>query len=348
MLDLNPKSQYLNSKQILNPNSPMFQALKFGIWNLKHWNLFMILNFGFRFFLVSIFLCGCQNGRLYKDTRLLMGTFVEVVSADERAGRIVFAEIKRIEGLLSKYKEESQVSRLNKLGELKVSPDTLYVLCEAGKFWRASDGAFDVTVGPLIDLWGFTDKKYRLPDKSKIAEALKSVGFGKIIIDEKNNMVKFTVRGLKLDLGAIAKGYAVDCAVKKIKQAGINSCLINAGGDIYCLGDKFGRPWRVAVRNPLGNKCSGYLQLKDKAVATSGNYEQYFISKGRLYSHIFNPQTGYPVDSDVVSVTVIAPDCLTADALATSIFVLGKEKGLKLAKNFPNIEVKVIERNCNK
>lgn len=274
----------------------------------------------------------------------MMGTFVEVISPDERAGRIAFTEIKRIEGLLSRYKEESEVSRLNKLGELKVSPDTLYVLREAEKFWKASDGAFDVTVGPLMDLWGFTDKKYKLPDKSKIEEALKLIGFAKIIIDEKNNVVKFTVQGVRLDLGAIAKGYAVDCAIKKIKQAGINSCLINAGGDIYCLGDKFGRPWRVAVKNPRGNGYSGYLQLKDKAVATSGNYEQYFNNKGKRYCHIFNPRTGYPVDSDVVSVTVIAPDCLTADALATSTFILGKEKGLKLVRNFPNIEVKVIEK----
>lgn len=273
-----------------------------------------------------------------------MGTFVEVISPDERAGRIVFAEIKRIEGLLSKYKQNSEIARLNKTGILNVSPETLYVIEKSKEFWQASEGAFDITVGPLMDIWGFTDKNFQVPDEAQIKDTLKMVGLEKIIIDKKNNVVKFNVKGIKLDLGAIAKGYAVDCAVKKLKEAGITSCLINAGGQVYCLGDKFGRPWRVAVKNPRGTEISNYLELKDKAVATSGDYEQYFNHKGKRYSHILNPKTGYPADSGVVSVTVVASDGLTADALATSIFVLGKEKGLGLARKFSNLEVKIIEK----
>jgi len=295
------------------------------------------------YYLLSTVLCGCQSKTLYRDTQAMMGTFIEVISPDKEAPNIVFSEIKRIEGLLSKYKGDSEVAKLNTLGKLKVSPDTLYVLRKAKEFWQLSDGAFDITVGPLMDLWGFTDKKYYLPKKEEINRALSKVGFDKIIFNIDDNVVEFKVLGMKIDLGAIAKGYAVDCAVKKLKEHRIKSCLINAGGQIYCLGDKFGRPWNIAVRGPRNKGFWDYLKLKDKAVATSGDYEQYFINNGKRYAHIFNPKTGYPSNSGIVSVTVIAPDGLTADALSTSIFILGKDKGLKLAKKFNNVDVEIIE-----
>ena len=296
------------------------------------------------YYLLSTGLCGCQDKALYKDTQVLMGTFVEVISPDENAKDIVFAEIKRIEDLLSKYKPDSEISKLNKLGQLKVSPDTLFIIKKAKSFWQLSDGAFDITVGPLLDLWGFTDKKFYLPSKLEIDGILNFIGTDKILLQEDDNMVKFEFLRMKIDLGAIAKGYAVDCAVKKIKEKGIKSCLINAGGQIFCLGDKFGKPWHIAVQNPRDkNDILTYLDLKDKAVATSGDYEQYFFKDNHRYCHIFNPKTGYPVEPDLISVTVVAADGLTADALATAIFVLGKEKGEVLAKKFPDVKVKIIE-----
>ena len=289
-------------------------------------------------------LCGCQSQQLYKDTHIMMGTQVEVISPDKRAANIAFTQIKMIEELLSKYNPDSEISRLNKSGELKVSPETFYIIKKAKDFWQISQGTFDITVGPLMDLWGFTDKKYYLPKTEEIKKALGCVGSEKIILNDSDNMVKFTVPGMKLDLGAIAKGFAVGCAINKLKKEGIKSCLINAGGQIYCLGDRFGQPWNVAVKNPRGKGYLGYLKLKDRAVATSGDYEQYFFKGNKRYSHILNPKTGYPVDSGVISVTVIAPDSLTADALATSIFVLGKVKGEKLAQKFPDVKVKIIEK----
>jgi len=293
--------------------------------------------------LIFSFLCGCQNRNLYKDTQLMMGTFVEVTSPDKEASAIVFNEIKRVEDLLSKYKADSEVSKLNKIGKLKVSPGTFYIIKKSKEFWRASNGAFDITVAPLIDLWGFTDKKYFVPDDTEIKNVISLIGSDKIILNDKDNVIKFSVSGMKIDLGGIAKGYAVDCAVAKLKQKGINSCLINAGGQIYCLGDRFAKPWKIAVRDPRGENITGYLRLKNRAIATSGDYEQYFIKNNRRYSHIINPKTGYPADSGIISVTVIAPDGLTADALATSIFVLGKEKGEELAKNYAGVEVKIVE-----
>jgi len=292
--------------------------------------------------LIFGFLSGCQNQKLYKDNRIMMGTFVEVTAPEKRAAPIVFEEIKRIEGLLSKYDPQSEISRLNKAGYLKASIETFYIIKKAKEFCLVSDGAFDITVGPLMDLWGFTDKKYAVPKEEDIKTAFKLVGSEKIILNENNNVIKFKLSGMKVDLGAVAKGYAVDCAVEKLKQAGINSCMINAGGQVYCLGDKSGKPWKIAVQNPRAKGFIGYLELKDKAVSTSGDYRQYFIAGGKKYAHILNPKTGYPADSGLAGVTVIADDGLTADALSTVIFVLGKEQGAIIVKKFPGARIEAI------
>ena len=323
--------------------------------------------------LLAILLCGCQTHQLYKDTQVLMGTFVEVTSPEKKAAGIVFAEIKRMEALLSKYKPDSEISKLNALGKIKASPEVFYVIKKAKEFSEITDGAFDITVGPLMDLWGFTDKNYRLPDKEEIKQALQYTGADKIILDEDKFVVQFAVRGVRVDLGAIAKGYILDCAAGKLKESGVSSCLINAGGQVIALGDKpvrqwfgfphsqshkFGAPWKVAIRNPRkpqGNGLSsdrqshssgfsGYLELKARSVSTSGDYEQYFVIEGRRYAHILNPKTGYPVDNGILSVTVVARSGLVADALSTSIFVLGRHKGGELAaKYFPGAEVRIIE-----
>ena len=292
--------------------------------------------------LVAI-ITGCQNQKLYRDNRLMMGTFVEVTSGDPRAAGIVFTQIRQIEGLLSKYDPGSEISKLNKTGFLKASRDTFYIIKRSKEFWRESNGAFDITVAPLVDLWGFTEKKYRVPGDKEIKDALKLVGSDKIILNEADNVIKFELSGMKIDLGGIAKGFAVDCAVKKLKESGIKSCLINAGGQIYCLGGKLGNPWKVAVRNPRGKGFIDYLELKDRAVSTSGDDQQYFLSGGRRYPHIINPRTGYPADSGVISVTITADDGLTTDALSTAIFVLGKEKGKVLVKKNPAVKIEAIE-----
>jgi thiamine biosynthesis lipoprotein len=274
----------------------------------------------------------------------MMGTFVEVVSPDRRAARIVFDELVRIENLLSKYKPQSEISRLNQAGKIEASGDTAYVLRKAKEFWLISNGAFDITVGPLMDLWGFTDKNYRVPGDEEIRAVAPLIGMDKIIFHENRNMVELKTSGMKIDLGAIAKGYAVDCAAARLKEKKVRSCLINAGGDIFCLGDKFGKPWKVAIQDPREDNFLNYIELKDRAVATSGDYRQYFIKNKKRYSHIFNLKTGYPAETGVVSATVVAPDCLTADALATTIFVLGKAKGLELVKKFADVQAKVIDQ----
>ncbi len=292
-------------------------------------------------FLLSLIL-GCQQKPFYSDTRVMLGTYVEVACEDKSAAPLAFAEIKRIEGLLSKYNPDSEISRLNNSGRLAVNPDTFYIIERAKYFWQASDGAFDITVAPLMDLWGFTDKKYRKPQDSHIKAVLGLIGSDKIILDKDKFVVELKIPGMKLDLGAIAKGYAVDCAIKRLREKGIKNCLINAGGQIYCLGTKSGGSWKVAIKDPRSPGLLDKLELKDQAVATSGDYMQYFTKGKSRYSHIMDPRSGYPSDSGVASVTVIAPDGLTADALSTAIFVLGREKGLELAAKFPKVTVKII------
>ena len=300
--------------------------------------------------LVSLFcfvgvvcILGCQNDTIHKETRTLMGTFIEVSSPDRRAASIVFDEISRIDGLLNRYNKNSEIYKLNATGKLKASPDTFYIIRSAKEFWLLSDGAFDITVGPLVDAWGFPDKKYRIPNSDEIDAAVKLIGFDKIVFNDGLSTIELKEPGMKIDLGIIAKGYAVDCAVKRLKERGINSCLINAGGDIYCLGDKFGKPWVVGVQDPRGDDLVNYLELRNRAVATIASNQNGFIKDNKHYSQIINPKKGYPADSGVISVTVVADDCLRADSLAATIFVLGKKKGMELSKKITGVDIEVIE-----
>lgn len=297
---------------------------------------------------LAISFLGCQNNKLlYKDTQVLMGTYVEVISPKKQAGEIVFNEVKRIENLLSKYKENSEISQLNKNGVLRASPDTFFIMQKAKQFWLDSNGAFDATVGPVMDIWGFSDKQYRLPSDNEIKNALKKVGFDKIILNNSGNLIKFKVPGMKVDLGGIAKGYALDCAVKKLNQAGVKDCLINAGGQIYCLGARFGKHWAIGIQDPRRGGYLSKIELFNQAIATSGDYQQYFEKDKKRYSHIMDPKVGRPVDSGVISVTIIAPDALTADALSTAVFVLGKEKSKNLLNIYSKAKAEIIEERKN-
>ena len=263
-----------------------------------------------------------KTKQLYHNNRLLMGTFWEVTSPNEQASGIVFLEASRIEQLLSKYIQGSEISRLNRLGKLKVSTDTFYIIKKSLEFYRLTQGAFDISVGPLVNLWGFTNQEFQVPSEDKIRTVLKMVGSDKIILHEKDNVVEFKIPGVQIDLGAIAKGYALDCVVKKLKENKIDDCLINAGGQVYALGDKLGQSWRIAIRGAVKPEIAQTLELRNKSVSTSGNYEQFFLKNGLRYCHILDPRTGYPAFTQITSVTVVADQGLVADALSTSLFVL--------------------------
>jgi thiamine biosynthesis lipoprotein len=281
-----------------------------------------------------------------KDSRFIRGAVDEA-----------FKEMKRIESILTHYQKDSDISRWNRAGTspLKVEKETLEIMRRAIDFYGCSDEAFDVTLLPILELWGFAqDKtsskgKHFVPADEEIKKKLRFVGSDKIIIDEKNSQVKFVISGMKVDLGGIAKGFIVDKAVERLKNKGVKSALINAGGDIYCLGSKKdGSDWMVGIEHPRKKGIFATLKLKDKAVATSGDYQNYFLAGDKRYSHIFDPRTGYPVENNCISVTVIAPNCTTADALATAIFVLGPEDGLRLIEKLEDSEALIVTEEDKK
>jgi thiamine biosynthesis lipoprotein len=306
---------------------------------------------------ICLSLSGCKQAGPVKKTQPALGTVVEIMVADEdKSQRNInaaigkaFSEIKRIEGLISKFDFQSDISWINARGcvePAKVNPETINLIENSIKFSQLTDGAFDITARPLIELWGFEGTPgENMPTALELAETLEKVGYKNIKLNRQENVVSLTRPEMSLDLGAIGKGYAVDRAAAVLRQEGIKSALVNAGGDIYCLGRRSKtEKWEIAVRHPRKKEgVLALLELEDQAVATSGDYEKYFMIKGKRYSHIIDPRTGYPCASTPAGVTVLADSCFAADALATSILVLGGIKGIELVNHIEKTEAVAVD-----
>ncbi len=255
-----------------------------------------------------------------------------------RASLAAFQRIARLDATMSDYRETSELNRLSQQsgrGFIKVSDDLLRVLVKSEEIARRTDGAFDITIGPIIRLWRHARRAGVLPDARLLALALTLTGHDKLHIDRKARAVRLDKPGMLLDLGGIAKGFAADEALSVLKRYGISSALVVAGGDIRAGGAPPGaRGWKIAVAAPgaLANRTEQYLMLKDAAVSTSGDAEQFVEIAGTRYSHIVDPKTGVGIKGQT-SVTVVAADCTTSDSLATSASVLGPEKGLELIES---------------
>ncbi|MFH1037424.1 MAG: FAD:protein FMN transferase [PVC group bacterium] len=284
----------------------------------------------------------CRRPVLYQESRMMMGTVLSIELAAPGSGRAAdaldacWSEAERLEKIFSRYMPESELNRINREAGLKpvgVSGEMMAVLSRSVEISRLTGGAFDVTVGPLMEIWGFfPQRKGRLPTGEEIGQALSRCGWEKIELDRSGRTVRFRVPGLTIDLGGLAKGYVVDRLAALLVSKGIKSALVNAGGDIYCLGRyPDGRRWRIGMEHPRDDdEVLTVLELSDRAVATSGDYRNYFVRRRKRYSHIIDPRTGRPAGSGVVESSVLAPDCATADALATALFVVGAKDGLKL------------------
>lgn len=299
---------------------------------------------------------GASETKLVKQTRMIMGTFAEVsvYSDDEKiAGKAIEAsldEMERMDRIMSNYKDDSELSQVNKNAAKSPVPcgrELLEVLEHSLRYSELSDGAFDVTVSPVIAAWGFFTGKGRMPSDKELAKLLPAVSYRNIVINKGNNpempgTILFKHPQTKIDLGAIGKGYAVDKALEVISKHAVNNACINLGGNIYVLGAPAGKnAWKVGVQHPR-NKAEilGYLELKDESTATSGDYERFFEIKGKRYSHIVDPRTGMPV-KDVIAVTIVAPTGTAVDALSTSVFVMGLEKGMNLVKAIPGVDAMI-------
>lgn len=250
----------------------------------------------------------------------------------------VDAVLVRVNELMSTYDPESELSRFNQSAmnvDMQVSSDLAYVIDQAIMISKMSNGAYDVTVGPLVNLWGFGPGKKLdvLPSDEEIELAKQKTGFAAIAL---KGQTLAKTKDIYIDLSSIAKGYGVDKVAKKLERLGIESYLVEVGGEILSKGLKpDGEPWRVAIESPNGGHSvvQKVVDLTDVAIATSGDYRNYFERNGVRYSHTINPNTGKPITHRLVSVTVIAKNTTLADGFATAITVLGPEKGLKFAQD---------------
>lgn len=272
----------------------------------------------------------------FKATTFVMDTLVSIEIEGPRGGEdIINNGMKIFQNLQDKFDvnlDTSEVSKINAssgLGPVEVSDDTLDVIKSSIEFSEISDGAFDITIGVITKEWGFTVGKYRLPEDKVIRELLKLVDYKNIDISD--SKVELKKRGMYLDLGGIAKGYAVDKVYDFLKSKNIKEAIIDAGGTIRTIGT--GKVWKIGIKDPDGRRdVIGILSLESGlAVATSGDYERYFVENGVRYHHLLDPRTGYPANL-CRSVTVVSDSAAESDALSTAIFVLGPEKGLELAE----------------
>lgn len=244
-------------------------------------------------------------------------------------------EIERLDDMWSVGNENSEISRLNKKKKGKVSDETIELITYAQGVSKETDGAFDITIYPLMNLWGFTTKQYQIPDDSKIQQILNTrIGMDKIEVQKTNRKVSL-LDGAQIDLGGIAKGFTSQSIAKIFKDYEIHSGIISLGGNIQTIGAKpDGSRWNVGIESPNDAfDMVGVYEAEDEAVITSGGYERYFEKNGKTYHHILDPKTGYPADSDLISVTIVSKNGMRADCLSTALFVLGKEKSIQYWKD---------------
>ena len=300
-------------------------------------------------------------GRVDVDSgmRMVMGTFARViaVAADSKEAlgciEAAFAEITKIDELMSDYKNDSEISELNRDGfrrAVVVSKATYEVLQRSIEFSELSDGAFDITIGPLVDLWRSAAEANSVPTDDELSEARSRVGYELLYLDANETSVRFAVEGMRVDLGGIAKGYALDKAVEAMQKGRAIGGMVDIGGDVRCFGlpPRGQNRWLIGLQNSREtgeNVGTGevllVLELTDAAVATSGDYRRFVVIGGKKYSHILDTRTGYSRD-ELASVTVISRNATDADALATAVSVMGAEKGLALIETIPETEAILI------
>lgn len=255
-------------------------------------------------------------------------------------------EVIRIEKLISSWDSESETSKINQAAgqaPVKISSELFQLITRAIKVSRLTQGAFDISYAAMDRIYSFDKKNHPLPSDTTRLRAVRKIGFEKIELDANTRTAFLPIEGMKISWGAMGKGYAANQASKVMKEAGIKSGLINAGGDLFCWGEqKNGLPWRIGIADPEHpGEVKGWLGLTDMAVVTSGNYEKYFTWQGSRYAHIIDPRDGLPA-SGLKSVSILCPDAELADALATAVFVMGAKQGLELINKLRGIECLLI------
>lgn len=274
----------------------------------------------------------------YTEEVFAMDTYMTLTAYGANAEEAVKAgieEIERLDALLSTGEETSEVAIINTDGGGELSEDTLYLVERALEIFESTSGAFDITIYPVMDLWGFTTGNFAVPDEAALEAALALVDASQIICtEEEDGTGTITLaEGQEIDLGGIAKGYASGRVMEIFEEYGIESALISLGGNVHVLGNKTdGSQWRVGIQDPEDDSSVLFgLYVTDKAVITSGGYERYFEDEetGITYHHIIDPETGYSANNGLISVTIVSEDSTLADGLSTSLFVMGTEEAIR-------------------
>lgn len=280
-------------------------------------------------------------------TELFMGTAIKVTLYNGGSEEILDKAFKRViqlEDLVSINKDGTEIVELNKnsgIKPVKLSEDSFKIIEKGLEYSKASKGGYDITIGPLVKLWSIGLPEAKVPNKKEINEAIKHVDYSKLKIDRDNNEAFLSEKGMMIDLGSIAKGYAADEIAKLLKEEGVKEAIIDLGGNIYALGKKEGnKNWKIGIQDPNTERGNviGTVETSNKSVVTTGVYERFIEKDGVKYHHILNPKTGYPYKTDIAGVSIIADKSVEADALSTLIFTKGLDEGRKFIETLDGVD----------
>lgn len=295
-----------------------------------------------------------NTDKVYDRNDYAMGTLITQrlfgAGAQKATDEAIF-ELRRLENIMSFFIDGSDISRLNSMAgisSLQISPETFEVIDKAVIFSNISSGAFDITIAPVVKRWGIMSPHQQVPSGTEIEELVKLVDYHCVKIDKNKFEAYLEKKGQMVDLGGIAKGYAADRIIDIYRKNSISSAFVNLGGNVMVLGTRQdGSFWRVGIQNPRGelNEIIGFIQLKDKTVVTSGDYQRFFIVGGVRYHHIIDPGTGYPASSGLISATIVTDRSINADALSTAVFILGADKGIQMLNHIENTDAVLISED---
>ncbi|TDT46046.1 FAD:protein FMN transferase [Fonticella tunisiensis] len=307
---------------------------------------------------VPFILSGCNRktaSKPFERTEILMGTPVTITVYNEKDAQVfdkAFARVRDIENKMSINLDRSEVIDINNASGksyVKVSPDTFEVIKKGKYYSELSGGRFDITIGPLVKLWGIGTEAARVPAPEEIKAVLPLINYRNIMLNENDKSIMLKERGMAIDLGGIAKGYTADEIKKILIDNGVKHAIINLGGNILVIGGKpDGSPYKIGLQDPFyktRGEQVGILTLSGKTVVTSGVYERYFEKDGKKYHHILDHITGYPVDNNLMSVSIITDVSADADALSTSVFSMGLEEGMKFVKSLKGVDAIFITKD---
>lgn len=321
---------------------------------LKFKNLFFLMSLIFITTLIGCNKNQASTSELLSRTELFMGTVIKITLYDSNDSTILdkaFDRISEIESLVSINESGTELDKVNDLAG--ISPvevtSTTYEIVEKGlEYSKLSNGGFDITVGPLVKLWNIGLDDAKVPTQEEIHSVLPLIDYNLLELNEKDHTIFLKNKGMMIDLGSIAKGYAADEISRILTENNVNSAIIDLGGNIYAHGIKpSGQDWNIGIQNPFSTRGDiiGVLKVKNKTVVTSGIYERYIEKDGVKYHHLLNPDTGYPFENNIAGVSIVTDKSIDADALSTTVFAKGLEEGLKFVETLPSVDAIFITKD---